>query len=120
VVETRVKSVSPVAPNVAMVRFDTRRHDAGGQIGPPRACRWRIRYRYSGADAGRDRFVNPLGFEVLRYRSTPRRCPEADDRAAAATLKIQGRRRRRGPRPARRRVPPAGGAGARALRAIRP
>ena len=35
VIETRVKSVSPVGRNVAMVRFETRRRDAGGQVGPP-------------------------------------------------------------------------------------
>ena len=34
VVETGVKSVSPVGRNVAMVRFETRRRDAGGQLRP--------------------------------------------------------------------------------------
>lgn len=69
VVETRVKSVSPVGRNVAMVRFETQRRDLGGQAQPPRAWVALIRYRYSGAPMRmEDRFVNPLGFEVLRYR----------------------------------------------------
>ena len=69
IIETRVKSVSPVGDNVAMVRFETRRRDAGGQIGPVSAWVAVIRYRYSGEPLRlEDRMVNPLGFEVLRYR----------------------------------------------------
>ena len=69
VIETRVKSVSPVGGNVAMVRFETRRRDAGGQAGPPSAWVAMIRYRYSGEPMSiEDRMINPLGFQVLRYR----------------------------------------------------
>jgi type IV secretion system protein VirB8 len=68
-VETRVKSVSPLGPNVALVRFDTIRTDAGGQPQAPRPYVAVIRYRYSGEPMKlEDRFVNPLGFQVLRYR----------------------------------------------------
>ena len=69
VVETRVKSVSAVGQNVAMVRFETQRRDAGGQTTPPRAWVALVRYRYSGEPMRtEDRFINPLGFQVLRYR----------------------------------------------------
>jgi type IV secretion system protein VirB8 len=69
VVETRVKSVSPVGRNVALVRFDTVRRDAGGRVEPPRPWVAVIRYRYSGEPLRlEDRMVNPLGFQVLRYR----------------------------------------------------
>jgi len=69
VVETRVKSVSPMGPNIAMVRFETQRRDAGGQAQPPRAWVAIIRYRYSGEPMSvEDRYVNPLGFQVVRYR----------------------------------------------------
>jgi type IV secretion system protein VirB8 len=69
VIETQVKSVSPVGTNVAMVRFETRRRDAGGLPGPPSAWVAMVRYRYSGEPMSlEDRFVNPLGFEVVRYR----------------------------------------------------
>jgi type IV secretion system protein VirB8 len=68
-VETRVKSVSPLGRNVALVRFDTVRTDAGGQVQPPRSWVAVIRYRFSGEPMKlEDRFVNPLGFQVLRYR----------------------------------------------------
>jgi type IV secretion system protein VirB8 len=69
VIETRVKSVSPVGRNAALVRFDTVRRDAGGQVQPPRSWVAVIRYRFSGEPMRlEDRFVNPLGFQVLRYR----------------------------------------------------
>src|SRR4051812_12798514 len=69
IVQTRVKSVSPMGPDTAMVRFETQRRDAGGQALPPQAYVAIIRYRYSGEPMSvEDRFVNPLGFQVLRYR----------------------------------------------------
>lgn len=69
VIETRVKSVSPVARNVAMVRFETQRRDAGGRTEPRLAWVAIVRYRYSGEPMTlEDRLINPLGFEVLRYR----------------------------------------------------
>jgi len=52
-----------------MVRFETRRQDADAQIGQPRAWVAIVRYRYSGEPMKvEDRFVNPLGFQVVRYR----------------------------------------------------
>jgi type IV secretion system protein VirB8 len=76
VIETRIKSVSPVGRDVAMVRFETRRRDAGGQISPPSAWVAMIRYRYSGEPMRiEDRFINPLGFEVLRYQRNPEALP---------------------------------------------
>jgi type IV secretion system protein VirB8 len=72
VVEVRVKSVSPMGQNAALVRFDTVRSDAGAQ--PQTAGAWVavIRYRYSDAPMSlEDRFVNPLGFQVVRYRKDP-------------------------------------------------
>ena len=78
-VETRVKSVSPIGTNVALVRFDTIRTDAGGQPQPPRPFVAVIRYRYSGEPMKlEDRFVNPLGFQVLRYRRDAEAAPPPD------------------------------------------
>ena len=69
VVETRVKSVSPVGKDVALVRFDTIRTDPGGQAREPQPWIAVIRYRWSSAPmALEDRFVNPLGFQVTSYR----------------------------------------------------
>lgn len=76
VVETIVKSVSPMGPNVAMVRFNTVRRDAGGQVQPPLAWVAVIRYRYSGAPMRiEDRLINPLGFEVLHYQRNAEALP---------------------------------------------
>ena len=72
VVETRVKSVSPVGRDAALVRFDTVRTDPGGRTGSPRPWVAVIHYRYSGEPMKlEDRFVNPLGFQVVRYRRDP-------------------------------------------------
>jgi len=69
VVETRVKSVSRVGRNVALVRFETRLRTATGQAATPAAWVAAIRYRFSGEPmALEERFVNPLGFQVVRYR----------------------------------------------------
>jgi len=84
-IETRVKSVSPVGTNVALVRFDTIRHDAGGAVQPPRSWVAVIRYRYSGEPMKlEDRFVNPLGFQVLRYRRDAESAPPPEAIAVPA------------------------------------
>ena len=72
VLEVQVKSVSPVGPDAALVRFDTLRSDAGAQ--PQLQNSWVavVRYRYSGEPMkAEDRFVNPLGFQVVGYRKDP-------------------------------------------------
>ena len=90
VIETRVKSVSPMSADVAMVRFETQRRDAGGAAQPVRAWVAIIRYRYSGAPMSvADRFVNPLGFQVLRYRRDAEALPpqpETPPSPAAPTI----------------------------------
>lgn len=79
VIETRVKSVSPIGQNTALVRFDTVRRDAGGRTEAPRAWVSVIRYRYSGEPMSlEDRFVNPLGFEVMRYQRNAEAAPTPD------------------------------------------
>lgn len=78
-VDTRVKSVSPLGAGAALVRFETQRRDAGAQVQPPRAWVAVIRYRFSGEPMTReDRFVNPLGFQVLRYRRDAEALPDPE------------------------------------------
>ncbi|GAA0298995.1 type IV secretion system protein [Sphingomonas oligophenolica] len=85
VVDTRVKSVSPLGGNAALVRFETQRHDAGGQAQAPRAWVAVIRYRFSGEPMTReDRFVNPLGFQVVRYHRDAEAIPEPEATSTAA------------------------------------
>lgn len=69
IVDVEIKSVSPVAPKVAMVRFDTVERAQNGQT-QRRSYVSMLRYRYSGEPLSlEDRLINPLGFQVLRYRS---------------------------------------------------
>lgn len=64
-----VKGVSLLSDSTALVRFDAERRDPGsatGQVTPYTAA---ITYRFSGEPLSTEaRFVNPLGFQVLRYR----------------------------------------------------
>lgn len=76
VIDARVKSVSPIGKDTAMVRFDTVRTDANGQVQPPAAWVAVVRYQYSTAPMSlEDRFVNPLGFQVTSYRRNPETAP---------------------------------------------
>ncbi|MCH7860422.1 virB8 family protein [Sphingomonas sp. NPDC092331] len=82
-VETRVKSVSPIGRNAALVRFETVQRDANGAVQAPRAWVSVIRYRYSGEPMSlEDRFVNPLGFEVTQYQRNAEALPAAEPSAA--------------------------------------
>ena len=85
-VETVVKSVSPLAANTAFVRFERRRVDAGGapeSLGHYVAV---VRYRFAGEPMKvADRYLNPLGFQVTRYQRNPEALPEPVAPAPAAT-----------------------------------
>jgi type IV secretion system protein VirB8 len=86
-IDVRVKSVSPIGPNAALVRFDTIRSDANGAVQPPSPWVAVIRYRYSNAPMSvDDRYVNPLGFQVTSYRKDPEALPPAADQIADALL----------------------------------
>ena len=67
--ETRVKSVTPMAGNTAMIRFDTIRRDGNGQPQAPQSWVVVVKYKYSGEPMSiEDRYVNPLGFLVTGYQ----------------------------------------------------
>lgn len=86
IVDARVKSVSPIGQNSALVRFETVRSDAGAQPQPPSAWVAVIRYRYSPAPMKLDdRFVNPLGFQVVSYRKDPEALPPSPGPATLVT-----------------------------------
>jgi type IV secretion system protein VirB8 len=68
-VGTTVKSVSLLSPTTALVRFDTTRRDAGSTTGSQQSWVAALAFRYSNAPISMgDRFINPLGFQVTRYR----------------------------------------------------
>jgi type IV secretion system protein VirB8 len=76
VLDVSVRSVSPLATGSALVRFDLVRRDAGGRISPSIPYVAVVRYRYSGEPMSvEDRFLNPLGFQVRRYRRDQEAAP---------------------------------------------
>lgn len=85
VVEARVKSVTPMAGNAALVRFDTVQKDGNGRVHAAQPWIATIRYRYSnGPMSIEDRFVNPLGFQVVRYTRSPEALPNETEAVDAA------------------------------------
>ncbi|MBD3730830.1 MAG: hypothetical protein IE933_14115 [Sphingomonadales bacterium] len=72
-----VRSVSSLGANRSLVRFDTIRQDLGAQ--PQTAQHWVavIDFAFtSAAMSEADRLVNPLGFQVTRYRRDAEALPE--------------------------------------------
>jgi type IV secretion system protein VirB8 len=68
-VAVTIKSVSLLSPTTALVRFDTVRHEPESTTASQQAYAAVIAFRYTGAPMSMgDRFINPLGFQVLRYR----------------------------------------------------
>jgi type IV secretion system protein VirB8 len=81
----RIKSVSLVDNGQALVRYDLiQRNDTGSESRPAPYVSV-IRYRFRDRPlAESDRFINPLGFEVVRYRKDPETVPAEIQPAAAA------------------------------------
>ena len=76
IVQTRIRSVSTLGQNTALVRFETMQQgrDARAQV----ARNWVavVTYRFSNAPmAIEERYINPLGFQVTRYRRNPETLP---------------------------------------------
>lgn len=77
VLRTEVRSVSSLAADRALLRFTTTRIDPGAQPGPPQYWAAVISFEFSGAAMSEaDRLVNPLGFQVTRYRRDAETLPE--------------------------------------------
>lgn len=67
-----VKAIEIQPPDAAAVRFDALTRRAGVGAETVESFRSVIGFRYSGAPMrNRDRLINPLGFQVLRYRRDP-------------------------------------------------
>ena len=74
--EVRVKSVSNIGKDTAMVRFDTSRQAGVGPASPAQDYVAIIHYQFSGEPMRtEDRFINPLGFKVARYQVNPEALP---------------------------------------------
>lgn len=76
-IRTEIKSVSSLAPDRSLVRFQTVRTDPGGRAQAPQDWQAVISYGYSEAPMSEaDRLLNPLGFQVTRYRRDAETLPE--------------------------------------------
>ncbi len=68
-VSVRIRSVSLINDNAALVRFTTIRSVLGGGVGQPVNFVSAISFGFNGrALRQSDRYDNPLGFQVTRYR----------------------------------------------------
>jgi type IV secretion system protein VirB8 len=77
VIDVKIRSVSSLSAGTSLVRFTTIRSGSAAGEHAPRHWAAVIRYRFSGdAMSAEDRLVNPLGFQVLRYRKDAETLPE--------------------------------------------
>lgn len=82
-VETEVLSLSALGDDTALVRFVTYRTDPGGARQAAQHWAAVIKYRFSAASmSAADRLLNPLGFQVLRYRRDAEMVPQPSPPAA--------------------------------------
>lgn len=89
VLDVRVKSVSALSGNSALVRFETLRRDGGGQWQAPESWVAVIDFKFStGPMSTEDRFVNPLGFQVSKYRRDPETAPSAQPYAPPPPVSV--------------------------------
>jgi type IV secretion system protein VirB8 len=88
-ISVEVRSISSLSADSSLVRFTTVRNDPGAQPQTPEHWAAVIHYGFSPAQMSEaDRLLNPLGFQVTRYRRDAETLPEvieaqrAPDRAA--------------------------------------
>ncbi len=82
-IDVEVRSISSLNENTAFVRFTTVQTNPGGQ--QQMAQNWiaAISFRYTDADmSAADRLVNPLGFQVVRYRKDAEVLPQVTTQPA--------------------------------------
>lgn len=82
-IDTEIASISPLSNDSSLVRFITTRTDRGSRAQPPEHWAAVINYTFSGARMSEaDRLINPLGFQVTRYRRNRETLSAAVDPAA--------------------------------------
>ncbi|RMB24880.1 type IV secretion system protein VirB8 [Sphingomonas sp. PP-F2F-G114-C0414] len=68
-IEVQIRGLSSLSRDTMLVRFTTARADAAGRALAPQLWSCVIRYRFNNAAmSAADRLLNPLGFQVIRYR----------------------------------------------------
>ena len=79
IVNVRIKTISPVGQQVALVRFETTRREPTGAIQKAKAWAATVSYRFNDRPMRfEDRLINPLGFEVTHYRLDPESLPDPE------------------------------------------
>lgn len=87
-----VRSVSSLAPGRSLVRFTTVRSDPGSQVEAAQYWAAVVDYGYSQAAMSEDdRLLNPLGFQVTRYRRDAETLPEVTEAQEAAVEALEMR-----------------------------
>lgn len=83
--QVEVRSISLLNTGTAMIRFAVVRTDPGGQRQEAENWVSIVKYRFSGETMSEaDRLVNPLGFQVMRYRRDSETLPAGTAPAAFA------------------------------------
>jgi type IV secretion system protein VirB8 len=92
ILATHIRSVSKLGPEIALIRFETERLDRGQAHEPGQSWAAVIHYRFVAAPMSLDdRLVNPLGFQVTRYRRDQEAPPIYDtSRSDAASATQRG------------------------------
>lgn len=76
-IRTEIRSISSLSNTRSLVRFTTTRSDTAGRPQAPAYWIAVVDYQFSGAEMSEaDRLVNPLGFQVTRYRRDAETLPE--------------------------------------------
>lgn len=88
VVSVQIRSVSSLGADRSLVRFTTVRTDPAGRDQAPQYWAAVVTWQYSGAEmSAEDRLINPLGFQVTRYRKDAETLAEAPVVAVPANLR---------------------------------
>jgi type IV secretion system protein VirB8 len=92
-IDVKVRSVSQLSDNSALVRFAAARRDPGAAEQPAQNWVAVVRYQYSNAPMTvEDRYANPLGFQVVDYRKDAESLP-TETVASTATPPVQPMRK---------------------------
>jgi type IV secretion system protein VirB8 len=89
IVRTEVRSISSLSADTALVRFTTTRTDLGAQPQSPQYWAAVVTYQFSLAEmSAEDRLINPLGFQVTRYRRDAETLPEVMEAVEAQAVGV--------------------------------
>ncbi|MEO1920827.1 MAG: VirB8/TrbF family protein [Sphingomonadaceae bacterium] len=89
-VQVEIKSVSSLSARQSLVRYVTRRSDRGGVGADVQHWAAVIDYRFvEGGMTADDRLLNPLGFQVTRYRRDAETLPEIVDAEPTGAVDVE-------------------------------